>query len=109
MLDSGQFLLRSLQHGIIVVLIRHLRFHLYHVAVECRPDLSRHTFGITRARTVKYQVSAAAFGSERIGIVRIVSSAGLFGSFGLSGRKRFVVGTPAGYHRQNGEQQERKQ
>ena len=77
-LDSRLFLLRTLQHGIVIRVVGRFGFHFDKIAAECSSDSLRHTFRIARARTVKYQITPVII--RRFIFIIIVSRCfGLFG------------------------------
>ena len=102
LLDSGQLFLRAFQHGIVVIFVRRLRLDFQYIAVECCLNLPCHPFGVVRARSIQYQIAAVTTGCRCIGFIVIASR--LFGNFRLFGAERLIIGTAAGYHRQDGQQ-----
>ena len=103
--DGCQFFLRPFQHGVVVIVVCRFRLHFENVAVECRLNQLRHTFGIVRARSIKDKVATVPAGSRRVGIIiGIITAARIFRLFGLFRSERLVRTASASRHGQDGKQ-----
>ena len=58
--DGIQFLLRTVEHRVVVFLVRRFRLYHYHIAIQCGLDSLRHPLRVACAGAVKDEVSAVA-------------------------------------------------